>query len=94
MSRKNQNLTPGESAVLRALAEHHGITAGSGPYAGQGSVFALQLALAHGDLALVSLDPDDRQALAAWLLEQDAPAHLAELVAGLAADLVYGLGSS
>lgn len=91
MTRKNQNLTPDEAAALRRLAEYHGITASSGPYAGKGSVFALQLAIAHGDLAVVSLDPDDRHAVAEWLLGQidQAPAHFQEVIRGLASELLY-----
>lgn len=93
MRRKNQNLTPDESRHFREIAEHHGYTASTGPYAGQGSTFALQLAIIHGDVALTSIDPDDRAALAKWLREA-APAgaaHLAELARDLAADLTYGL---
>lgn len=37
---------------------------------------------------------DDLQALAAWLRAQQPPAHLAELVAGLADQLVYGLNAA
>ena len=93
MARKNQNLTPDESRHFRAVAEHHGYTASTGPYAGQGSTFALQLAIITGDVALTSIDPDDREALAAWLREvaPSAPAHLVELVGDLADDLVWGL---
>lgn len=90
--RKNANLTISEARAKRALAAHHGYTQTRGQGAGvEGSALALDLAIIHGDVAVVSLDPDDRQALAAWLLEQAPPAHLAELIEGLAADLVYGL---
>lgn len=94
MSRKNQNLTPDEAAVLRAHAERHGLTASTGPYARQGSAFALQLAIITGDVALTSIDPDDRAALARWLREQTPPAHLVELVAELADDLEYGAAAA
>lgn len=96
MPRRNQNLTREEAAVLRRLAERHGLTAASGPYAGQGSAVALQLALIAGDVAVVSLDPDDRQAVARWLEAQApaAPAHLIELLQELAAELVYGLDAA
>jgi hypothetical protein len=93
MTRKNQNLSRDEAARLREVAEYHGITASTGPYVGKGSAFALQLAIINGDAAIISIDPDDRQALAAWLNEQAAaaPAHLTELVQALVAELVYGL---
>ena len=93
MRRKNQNLTPDEARRLQEIAAYHGYLQPRGPGKGQGSTLALTLHLVAGDVATTSIDPDDRQALAAWLREQApvAPAHLAELVRDLAADLVYGL---
>lgn len=91
MARKNQNLAADEARRLREIAAYHGYTASSGPYAGQGSAFALTLALVTGDAIVISIDPDDRQALAAWLATLAPPPHLAELVEALAAELAYGL---
>lgn len=93
MTRRNQNLSREEAARLRDIAEYHGITAPTGPYAGKGSGLGLQLAIITGDLAIVSIDPDDRLALAVWLDTQveTAPSYLADLVRDLAAELRYGI---
>ncbi len=92
--RKNQNLTPDETRALQQIAAYHGYLQPRGPGRGQGSILALTLRLVAGDVATTSIDPDDRQALAAWLREQTPPAHLAELVQDLVDDLVWGLARS
>lgn len=90
--RKNQNLTPDEARIKRAIAAYHGYTQSRGRGAKvEGSALALDLALITGDAIVVSIDPDDRQVLAVWLATLTPPAHLAELVEALAAELAYGL---
>jgi hypothetical protein len=68
--RKNQNLTPAEAALLREIAAYHGHIAVSGPYAGQGSALALQLAIIVGEVQLVSLEEDELALVVPWLRAQ------------------------
>lgn len=66
--RLNANLTKEEAAIKRQIAASHGYTAPSGPHAGQGSAFMLDLALVSGEIKMVLLNDYDR--LAVWLLAQ------------------------
>lgn len=87
--RANANLSRDEAARLRDLAAYHGYAAATGPHAGQGSAFALTMAIVAGDVQLLSLDPEEVGELCAWLDAQAAAAAdgLAELLGGVAAQL-------
>lgn len=70
MPRANQNLSKEEAAILRGIAAYHGLTAVSGPHAGQGSALALQQSIIAGDVQIVALDPDELALVAPWLQQQ------------------------
>lgn len=70
MPRSNQNLSKDEAAILRGIAAYHGYEASSGPHTGQGSAFALQLAVIHGDVQTVSLEPEELAIVVPWLRQQ------------------------
>lgn len=73
MARRNQNLTPDEAAVLRRIAAYHGYYQRRGPGAGtEGSALALILATIHGDVQMISLEPEEIAGVVPWLAEQAA----------------------
>lgn len=90
MIRKNDNLSRAERARLRALAEYHGQTVATGPYPGQGSQFKFLLAIVHGDVQTLSLDPEEVAELTAWLDAQaEGAGPIGELLRDVADQLRF-----
>jgi hypothetical protein len=91
--RPNQNLTAKESAILRSIAAHYGFLQTRGRSAGvEGSAFALQLAIVHGDAQVVSFDRDRLRLLIAWLgQEAGHDAAPSKTIRKLAAQLAHTL---
>lgn len=69
MPRRNQNLTKDEAETKRQIAAALGLTATSGPHAGNGSALQLDQAILQG-LAFVELITEDTAAFLSWLNEQ------------------------
>lgn len=96
--RSNDNLTREESAIKRRIAAYHGYTQSRGRQAGEGSAFALDLAIINGDVQTASLEPEELALVVPWLAAQAAdlaatnPA-LAEALEGLANQLGQALAS-
>ena len=85
--RRNQNLAPDEAAILRGIAAYHGYTQKSGQQTGDGSAFALTLAIVHGDVQTTSFDEDELRRVVPWL-----EAHGDEL-GGVIGELAAQLGA-
>lgn len=79
-------LSKADESALRAIAERHGYTAGSGPHAGQGSTSRLIDAIIAGEVKTVLLPDDEIPHLIAWLLDsaETAPALLQDQIRSLA----------
>lgn len=95
--RRNQNLAPDEAAILRDIAAYHGYTQKSGAQAGEGSSFALTLAIVHGDVQTISLDEDELRRIGPWLAAQarsQSDPVLVDILDGLAAQLTARLATN